>query len=78
MTAEKKKILSNERKQNKALENVHDLFDENNQLKEQLRKLRNENKDTITKLKNAKINQILDFKHKRTELIDKLKSTKKQ
>ena len=78
LTAEKKKILSNERKQNKALENMHDLFDENKQLKEQLRKLRKEKKDTITKLKNAKINQILDFKHKRTELIDKLKSTKKQ
>ena len=44
LTAEKKKILSDEKKQNKALENVHDLFDENKQLKEQLRKLRKEKK----------------------------------
>ena len=38
LTAEKKKILSNERKQNKALENMHDLFDENNQLKNRIKK----------------------------------------
>ena len=40
LTAEKKKILSNEKKQNKALENVHDLFDENNQLKTELKSIK--------------------------------------
>ena len=70
LNKEKKKILSNEKKQNKALENLHEVFDENKQLKEELRKARKEKRETINKLKNAKIKQALDFKHKRTELLN--------
>ena len=44
LIAEKKKILNAEKKQNRALGTLNNLFDENKLLKEELRKLRKEKK----------------------------------
>ena len=72
---EKKNILQNEKKQNKALS---DKLDENKQLKEELKKLRKEKKETADKLLYAKYNQSIKYKRDRATLIKQLKEKKKQ
>ena len=72
MTAEKKKILSDEKKQNKALENVHDLFDENKQLKTELKSIRKQNKETVEKIKRLKTAQLIKYRKERDEAIKTL------
>ena len=78
LKTERKKILQQEKKNNKALSNLHELFDENVQLKEQVKKIRKEKQETIAKIKKAKIQQALKFDRKRVELIEKLKTKQKQ
>ena len=65
MNKEKKKILSNEKKQNKALENMHDFFDENKQLKIELKNIKNQNKETVQKIKQLKTAQLIKFKKRK-------------
>ena len=77
LTAEKKKILSNERKQNKALENMHDLFDENNQLKTELKSIKKKNKETVDKIKRLKTAQLIKYKKERDAAIKTLNQEKK-
>ena len=62
MTAEKKKILSNEKKQNKALENLNVLFDENTQLKTELKRIKKQNQETVEKIKRLKTAQLIKYK----------------
>ena len=77
LTAEKKKILSNEKKQNKALENVHDLFDENNQLKTELKSIKKQNKETVEKIKRLKTAQLIKYRKERDAAIKTLNQEKK-
>ena len=71
---ERKKILQQEKKNNKALSNLHELFDENVQLKEEIKKMRKEKQEMIAKIKKAKIQQVLKFDRKRVELIEKFET----
>ena len=73
---EKKTILQNEKKQNRALQGLNNLFDENKQLKEELKKLRKEKKETFDKLLRAKYNQSIKYKRDRATLIKQLKEKK--
>ena len=74
LKTERKKILQQEKKNNKALSNLHELFDENVQLKEEIKKMRKEKQETIAKIKKAKIQQVLKFDRKRVELIEKFET----
>ena len=78
LNKEKKKILSNEKKQNKALENLNHLFDENEQLKQNLKAERKANRETVEKIKRLKTAQIVQYKRERDETIKKLQEQKKQ
>ena len=73
LKTERKKTLQQEKKNNEALLNLHELFDEYVQLKEQVKKMRKEKQESIAKIKKAKIQQAIKFDRKRVEPIEKLK-----
>ena len=55
------------------------MFDENVQLKEQVKKMRKEKQETIAKIKKKlKFNKQQKFDRKRVELTEKLKTKQKQ
>ena len=78
LNKEKKKFLSNEKKQNKALENMHDFFDENKQLKIELKNIKKQNKETVQKIKQLQPAQLIKFKKERNDVIKQLKTQKQR
>jgi len=74
----KKYLKKQEKLEEQRLKTIHNLFDENEQLKQELRQIRNEKRQTTQKLRNAKTKQALDFKRERMTLISKLKEKQKK
>ena len=76
LNAEKKKILTAEKKQNKALKNLQNTFDMNIALKQELKALQNEYKQKTEKIKRIKTAQLVNYKKERDQAIKKLKENR--
>ena len=65
-------------KETKALGKASSLFDENKQLKQELKEARKAKKEAVEKIKRLKTAQLIKYKKERNESIKKLQEQKKQ